>query len=964
MPEQQTRLLADRYELTAPIGRGTMGTVWRAWDRSLGRAVAIKEIRHDPRLTDEQRTELRERLIREGRIAARLNHPSVAMIHDAIVADDSPWIIMELVAGRSLEQVIDEEGPLPPRLVAEIGLDLLSALRAAHDQGILHRDVKPSNVLLTDSGRVVLTDFGIAKAVGDDDLTKTGMVIGSPGYTAPERARGDYAGPESDLWSLGATLYFAAEGNPAFERGSVAATLSALMTQEPNPPTQAGPLRPVLDGLLLKDYTRRLNAATTATMLRAIAKGSMSAQATATRPATPPDQGHGPGRPDHGHGQGSGHDESDHTVMVARPRGGLRIPGMPPAPSGPATPGPSRPATPASATGATGADDPGRPSRGHRQQDDPRRAGQDAWSGQDVWASGGQGAGDPRRSGRDGTSSGGQDVWSSGGASGRSPGRHGETGHEEPGYGEASYQASYEEAPGSGRPQSYGPEGASGPGGPAPSWPAPPEAFEPDPPARSSGPPGPGYGPPPGPGYGPPSGPGYGPPSGPSGAPGPEPSWPAPPEALESGPQGRPGSRDSGMGSPGSSWPTPPDALGSGPQGYPGGPGGAGAPHGYAPAFDSAPQGHPGPSWPGAAGPTPAGDPGDPGRQGGPGGPGHNGPRPGGPDQGRSPGHAGSAHAGPGHAGPGQGGPGQGGPGQGAPGQAGGASYPGGASGAAGQGGRSGESGGPDDDELSPGLATGIFQISGPPKPPQSRVESRTGMLVLVGVAVVGLIAIIVLVASAMSSSGDAAMPAGTTSSLGAQQAKATTTAKASAKASAKATASAGATGAVPATPVVNVSTGASAAPAMSRFTVKDGFSVGVPDGSKASGKGGGATFTAGSGTVAITPISAAADPVAAMTKKERAAIAAGTYPAYKRIRLAAVTPAPYPGTDVADWEYTYTRDHTATHVLARWIMVPGGTSYVLSWTAPESGWQGQAAQRDAVLASFEPIRSKVPEGS
>src|SRR5690606_14668854 len=146
------------------------------------------------------------------------------------------------------------------------------------------------------------------------------------------------------------------------------------------------------------------------------------------------------------------------------------------------------------------------------------------------------------------------------------------------------------------------------------------------------------------------------------------------------------------------------------------------------------------------------------------------------------------------------------------------------------------------------------------------------------------------------------------------------------------------------ATPAVSVSTSASAAPALSRFTVKDGFSVGVPEDSKASGKDGGATFTAGSGTVTITPI-AAADPVAAVTKKERAAIAAGTYPAYKRIRLAAVTPAPYPGTDVADWEYTYTRGDTPTHVLTRWIMVPGGTSYALSWSAPESGWRGQAAQ-------------------
>ncbi|RVX44707.1 serine/threonine protein kinase [Nonomuraea polychroma] len=271
MPEQQTRLLAERYELIAPLGRGTMGTVWRARDRALGREVAVKEIRQDPGLTEEQRTELRERMVREGRIASRINHPSVASIHDVLIHDNSPWIIMELIEARSLEQVIEEEGPLPPRLVAEIGVDLLGALRAAHAQGITHRDVKPGNVLITENGRVVLTDFGIAKAEGDSRLTKTGMVIGSPGYTAPERARGEYTGPESDIWSLGATLYFAVEGRPAYERSTIAETLAALLTESADPPTQAGQLRPVLNGLLNKDYRQRLNAAKAETLLRMVA---------------------------------------------------------------------------------------------------------------------------------------------------------------------------------------------------------------------------------------------------------------------------------------------------------------------------------------------------------------------------------------------------------------------------------------------------------------------------------------------------------------------------------------------------------------------------------------------------------------------------------------------------------------------------------------------------------------------
>jgi hypothetical protein len=271
MPEQQTRLLAERYELIAPLGRGTMGTVWRARDRVLGREVAVKEIRQDPGLTEEQRAELRERMVREGRLASRINHPSVAAIHDVLVHGNSPWIIMELIEARSLEQVIDEEGPLPPRLVAEIGVDLLGALRAAHAQGITHRDVKPGNVLITESGRVVLTDFGIAKAEGDSRLTKTGMVIGSPGYTAPERARGEYTGPESDIWSLGATLYFAVEGRPAYERSTIAETLAALLSENVDPPTQAGQLRPILTGLLHKDYQRRLSGAKAETLLRMVA---------------------------------------------------------------------------------------------------------------------------------------------------------------------------------------------------------------------------------------------------------------------------------------------------------------------------------------------------------------------------------------------------------------------------------------------------------------------------------------------------------------------------------------------------------------------------------------------------------------------------------------------------------------------------------------------------------------------
>ncbi|YCK34421.1 protein kinase domain-containing protein [Actinomadura sp. ATCC 39365] len=385
MPEQQTRLLAERYELIAPLGRGTMGTVWRARDRALGREVAVKEIRQDQGLTEDQRAELRERMVREGRIASRINHPSVAAIHDVLIQDDSPWIIMELIEARSLEQVIEEEGPLPPRLVAEIGVDLLGALRAAHSQGITHRDVKPGNVLITESGRVVLTDFGIAKAEGDSRLTKTGMVIGSPGYTAPERARGEYTGPESDIWSLGATLYFAVEGRPAYERATIAETLAALLSESADPPTQAGRLRPVLNGLLNKDYRQRLSAAKAETLMRMVADTptsempALTAEALMAQEAALPDPftDSGPRRPSGPQGRPSGAQEAYGAgappvsgPQPVRPAGAR--------PSGPQGPGPvpsgaQEPArSPLGAPTMPQSTAPGQPPRGARPAPPPQ----------------------------------------------------------------------------------------------------------------------------------------------------------------------------------------------------------------------------------------------------------------------------------------------------------------------------------------------------------------------------------------------------------------------------------------------------------------------------------------------------------------------------------------------------------------------------------------------------------------
>ncbi|MGW4425579.1 serine/threonine-protein kinase [Streptosporangium sp. NPDC004631] len=394
-------MLADRYELIAPLGRGTMGTVWRAHDRSLGREVAIKEIRQDPGLSEDQRAELRERMIREGRTAARISHPSVATVHDAIIEGGSPWIIMELVQARSLEQVIEEEGPLPPRLVAEIGVDLLGALRAAHAQGVLHRDVKPGNVLITETGRVVLTDFGIAKSEGDSSLTKTGMVIGSPGYTAPERARGEHNGPESDLWSLGATLYFAVEGRPAYERSSLAATLAALMREKADPPTQAGPLRPVLEQLLERDYRLRLSPTQAIAMLRTVADTpSAATEPPSVEPSSsePPSatSGAGAAKPSAAEDVQAADEEfdADRTVLVIRPKGGLRLagPGAPaaktsapvaggdtvafiPAATVGGPPVSARPGRVDARPGGQGGPEPGRPGNGQRSPSGPAGPG-------------------------------------------------------------------------------------------------------------------------------------------------------------------------------------------------------------------------------------------------------------------------------------------------------------------------------------------------------------------------------------------------------------------------------------------------------------------------------------------------------------------------------------------------------------------------------------------------------------
>jgi serine/threonine protein kinase len=264
-------LLAGRYRLRRPLGRGGMGTVWLATDEVLHRDVAVKEIVPPPGLSHEERADLHRRTRREARAAARLNHPNVVRVYDIVDSTETPWIVMEYVPAISLHEAMRREGPMPPARVARIGLDVLAALRAAHHAGVLHRDVKPGNVLLATDGRTVLTDFGLATVPDEGRVTRSGLVLGSPSFISPERARGEPGGPPSDLWSLGATLYAAVEGQAPFERSSAMATLTALATEPLPRSKRAGPLRPVLEGLLNKDSNRRMTATQADRLLRSAA---------------------------------------------------------------------------------------------------------------------------------------------------------------------------------------------------------------------------------------------------------------------------------------------------------------------------------------------------------------------------------------------------------------------------------------------------------------------------------------------------------------------------------------------------------------------------------------------------------------------------------------------------------------------------------------------------------------------
>ncbi|MCP2259117.1 Serine/threonine protein kinase, partial [Streptoalloteichus tenebrarius] len=268
------RLVAGRYRLLQRLGSGAMGVVWQAHDERLHRTVAVKELLLQPGLSREEADEAKQRAMREGRIAARLQHPNAVTVFDVVEEDGAPCLVMEYLASRSLAAVMAERGTLPPAEAARIGAQVAAALSAAHAAGIVHRDIKPGNILLAEDGTVKITDFGISRATGDVTVTKTGMLAGTPAYLAPEVARGRDIGPPSDVFSLGSTLYAAVEGEPPFGLNeNTLALLHAVAAGKVNPPSQAGPLTALLMRLLRSEPDERPTMAQAREALAAVAAG-------------------------------------------------------------------------------------------------------------------------------------------------------------------------------------------------------------------------------------------------------------------------------------------------------------------------------------------------------------------------------------------------------------------------------------------------------------------------------------------------------------------------------------------------------------------------------------------------------------------------------------------------------------------------------------------------------------------
>ncbi|MFF3346985.1 serine/threonine-protein kinase [Streptomyces sp. NPDC002779] len=315
------RLLAGRYRVLAQLGRGGMGVVWRALDEVLGREVAVKELRTYTDTAGPELDGLRLRMQREARAAARVRHPAVVAVHDVTEVDGRPLIVMELVDGPSLDDVLRERGTLDAREAAGIGAKVMDALAAAHRAGVLHRDVKPGNILLDRSGRVLLTDFGIATMEDPGDgsathLTRSGELVGSLDYLAPERAQGARPGPASDVWALGATLYAAVEGSSPFRRTSTFSTLTAIVSEPLPEPHRAGPLAPVLQRLLDKRPEGRPEAEEARDLLQAVADSGDTPTTTLRGPVRTATEAHRLPAP-HGPAEAP-------TTTAARPAGGRR----------------------------------------------------------------------------------------------------------------------------------------------------------------------------------------------------------------------------------------------------------------------------------------------------------------------------------------------------------------------------------------------------------------------------------------------------------------------------------------------------------------------------------------------------------------------------------------------------------------------------------------------------------------
>ncbi|GLU50070.1 serine/threonine-protein kinase [Nocardiopsis ansamitocini] len=286
-------LLVGRYRLSRLIGEGGMGRVWEGTDELLDRPVAIKELTINEHLPQQEIEILRTRMMREARSAAQLSHPSIITVFDVVEYEGFPWIVMELVRGNSLSEIIKTRGTISPARAAGIGLQMVSALAVAHQRGIVHRDIKPGNVLVAKGDRAVLTDFGIARLEGASSLTRTGNLLGSPSYLAPEQARGEAAAPYTDMWSLGTTLYAALHGSPPFQRSSPMATLTAVVTEDVPPALAAGPLRPLLEALLDKNPGNRPTVHEAAEILQEVVQSTprdepepLPAPAPAAEPVT------------------------------------------------------------------------------------------------------------------------------------------------------------------------------------------------------------------------------------------------------------------------------------------------------------------------------------------------------------------------------------------------------------------------------------------------------------------------------------------------------------------------------------------------------------------------------------------------------------------------------------------------------------------------------------------------------